>query len=306
MPSPAPTRLHWLFAGEGVMGASALDALARTHPPAAVFTPEPLDAPVAAVAHAHGLPTRRTAALGRDPARQWPALLDGADLGVCACWPERLHAGALDAPRDGWVNLHPSALPAWRGHDPVGWQLLTAPRAIGGTVHRMTRGQDAGPILARTSVPVGDEDDRESVLRHAGERLGRLATELLEAATGRALPAGSPQDEEAATWCPPAGTVPTVEPRAMTAAQVVRVARAFSPRPGITATTLPMTQRLARPTPGELLGPRDAPGLVAAEGATTVALACRDRWCRFERRELGGGGPDRTYLGAPEPYPPAG
>jgi methionyl-tRNA formyltransferase len=92
-----------------------------------------------------------------------------ADVAVVACFTERLPAAALRVPRLGFLNLHPSLLPAYRGPTPVFWQLRDgAPTGV--TVHYLDEGLDTGDIAAQVAVPVPD-----GILEAAAERRLMLA-----------------------------------------------------------------------------------------------------------------------------------
>jgi methionyl-tRNA formyltransferase len=292
------------------MGAAALAALVAVGPPVAVVTAEPAlgSPPVAAIARAHGLNLAHADRLGARPQQRWGELVADLDVAVCACWAERLAPAALALPARGWINLHPSALPAWRGADPVAWQLLAAPARIGCSVHRMTPAHDDGPVLAAGSVPVGDGDDRGAVLRRSGARLGQLAAGVLADLAAGAAPAGTPQPQQEATRCPPPGTVPLIDPRAMSAAGGARVARAFSPEPGVAVAALSAGERFAvsgdgPPAPlGAALADVDAPGEVDRGRDGRVAIAFTDRWLSGWGAVVGGAGderPSRAELSPP-------
>lgn len=284
------------------MGAAALDALAGRLSPTAVVAAEPPwgERPLAATAEARGLDVHHLHRVGAEPAEQRPDLFADLDVAVCCCWSELLQPGALQAPTHGWLNLHPSRLPAWRGADPVGWQLLTAPSHIGCSVHHMTTGQDDGPVAAEGRARVSPGDDRGDMLRRSGRELGRLAAGLLaDLARGAALPE-RPQAHEHATWCPPPGTVAMVDPRQMGADAGARVARAFSPHPGVAVATLHEDQRFALTRVGRGLTDGEVPGSVAggshdertrstprADGeGEAVAIAFRDGWLHGLTRTL--------------------
>jgi methionyl-tRNA formyltransferase len=74
----------------------------------------------------------------------------------------------LDIPPHGWVNLHFSLLPAWRGAAPVQHAVLAGDRVTGATTFRIVLELDAGPTFATVEEPVRPEDT-------AGDLLGRLA-----------------------------------------------------------------------------------------------------------------------------------
>ena len=75
---------------------------------------------------------------------------------------------ALDIPRHGWVNLHFSVLPAWRGAAPVQHALWAGDEVTGATTFRIVRELDAGPTFGVVTETVRPTDT-------AGDLLGRLA-----------------------------------------------------------------------------------------------------------------------------------
>ena len=312
-PSPPPATLRWLYAGQGSMGAAALevllDGLDTELWPLAVFSGEPPWGvrPVGSVAEARGLDLHHVETIGADPRAHWPEVFSSLDVAVVGCWTERIPRTALDVPVHGWLNLHPSALPAWRGLDPVAWQLLTCPGDIGCTVHHITEGQDDGAVVAQGTVPVHDGDDREVLLVRSGARLGQLAAGYLRAlAAGSAGPA-VPQDPAAATWCPPGGVVPMLDPSVLRARVAARVARAFSPHPGVAIATMPGDQRFAVTAVGEGLSADDQPGAIVtvdADPEANVAVACRDRWLLGRTWAVGAERPTVTSLGLSDPGDP--
>jgi methionyl-tRNA formyltransferase len=79
-----------------------------------------------------------------------------------------LRREALDVPRHGWVNLHFSLLPAWRGAAPVQAALCHGDEITGATTFRIEEGLDTGPTFGVITEPVRPTDT-------AGDLLGRLA-----------------------------------------------------------------------------------------------------------------------------------
>jgi methionyl-tRNA formyltransferase len=79
-----------------------------------------------------------------------------------------LPQSALDVPPHGWVNLHFSVLPAWRGAAPVQHALLHGDEVTGATTFRIVRELDAGPVFGVVTETIRATDT-------AGDLLGRLA-----------------------------------------------------------------------------------------------------------------------------------
>jgi methionyl-tRNA formyltransferase len=75
---------------------------------------------------------------------------------------------ALDVPRHGWVNLHFSLLPAWRGAAPVQHALMAGDEITGASTFRLERGLDTGPVYAVMTEQIRPRDT-------TGDLLGRLA-----------------------------------------------------------------------------------------------------------------------------------
>ncbi len=121
------------------------------------------------------------------------------DLAVVYGFPWRVPPSALSAPTFGFVNIHSSLLPRYRGPAPMLWAIRNGDRDFGYTVHRMDEGLDTGPILAqRGGIPL-DDDIRPGRLRSRTEPVIR---ELLTTALERIArnDPGEPQDEAQASY----------------------------------------------------------------------------------------------------------
>jgi len=126
-----------------------------------------LRSPVAALADEHGIEVL-TPAKPRDP-----AFLDRLRELAPDCCPVVAYGGllpqaALDVPEHGWVNLHFSLLPAWRGAAPVQAAVRHGDEITGATTFRLVKELDAGPVFGMLTERVRSTDT-------AGELLDRLA-----------------------------------------------------------------------------------------------------------------------------------
>jgi methionyl-tRNA formyltransferase len=112
----------------------------------------------------------------------------------------RLPPDVLRLPPLGVINLHGGLLPDWRGPNSWAWAFRAGDPALGSTVHRMDEGFDTGPILARASVPIGDDDDIDTLF----PRVVATLPEMLERAFARVAAGdpGEPQDESRAGYAP--------------------------------------------------------------------------------------------------------
>ena len=97
----------------------------------------------------------------------------------------------LTIPRHGWVNLHFSLLPAWRGAAPVQHAVLHGDELTGAAVFQLEAGLDTGPVYGHLVEPIGPRDTSGDLLaRLAASGAGLLVTVLdaLEAGTAVAVP----------------------------------------------------------------------------------------------------------------------
>jgi methionyl-tRNA formyltransferase len=109
------------------------------------------------------------------------------DLVVCMGFPWKVPPDALGVPTHGWINGHPSLLPLHRGPVPVAWAIHDGDEQIGITFHRMDAELDTGPILAQTSMEIGDYVEPDAFY----PRMGVVVIETLREALN-ALAAGEP------------------------------------------------------------------------------------------------------------------
>src|ERR1022692_255492 len=169
--------MRLVFAGTPRVAVPALDALLRSaHEVAAVLTRP--DAPAGRGLHRAPSPVaERAAEAGLEvlkPVRpRDPDFLDrlraiGPDCCPVTAYGALIPRAALDIPTFGWVNLHFSVLPAWRGAAPVQHAILHGDGITGATTFRLVAELDAGPVFGVLTEPIGPRDT-------AGELLDRLA-----------------------------------------------------------------------------------------------------------------------------------
>ncbi|MDH6532980.1 methionyl-tRNA formyltransferase [Aurantimicrobium minutum] len=127
-----------------------------------VLTPSP----VAQLAHDAGIPLLYANKIDDDIQKQITA--SGADLGVVVAYGALLPQATLDVPRLGWINLHFSELPHWRGAAPVQWQIISGETDAGSTVFSLVQELDAGDVFDSRTFAI-DPDET------SGELLARLS-----------------------------------------------------------------------------------------------------------------------------------
>jgi methionyl-tRNA formyltransferase len=125
------------------------------------------------------------------------------DAVVMASFDQIIGARALAVPRHGWMNIHPSALPARRGPEPVYWTIAGGDPIAGITLHRAVPKVDAGPVLMQRTLEVAADDTAGTLAR----RLSEAGVQSLGEAVRRQLAddPGEPVDLTNATYAPSVG-----------------------------------------------------------------------------------------------------
>ncbi len=153
----------------------------------------------------------------------------GAELGVVVAFGQILPAALLDAVPRGFVNLHFSLLPRWRGAAPVERAILAGDTETGVAVMAVEPSLDTGAVYAEARVPIG-ADETAGDLR---ARLVAVGAELL-VATLPQIPGLVPRvQSDAGTTYADKLTVDEFALRpALPVADLARLVRAGNPKPG--------------------------------------------------------------------------
>jgi methionyl-tRNA formyltransferase len=102
------------------------------------------------------------------------------DVACVACFDRRIPGSMLSVPRFGFLNLHPSLLPAYRGPTPLFWQFRAGETNTGVTVHWMDEGLDTGDLAAQETVPLPDGVSGSEADRLLGTVGGHLFLRVFE------------------------------------------------------------------------------------------------------------------------------
>ncbi len=171
-----------LFLGTGDFGVPALHALrAAGHEiVAAVSQPDRpagrsrqvQPTPIHAAAAAAGLPHIQA----EDVNTQMPgAVLRAAEIGVVVAFGQKLGPGLLASVPRGFVNIHGSLLPRFRGAAPYQWAILSGESVTGVTTFQLDQRWDNGPIWGRRETPIGESETADEL----HDRLALLGAELI-------------------------------------------------------------------------------------------------------------------------------
>ena len=188
---------------------------------------QPQPPPVKEAAAAWGIPVIQP---GR--AADVSEQLAGLDLAVVVAYGQILPETMLAIPTHGFINVHFSRLPRWRGAAPVARAILAGDTETGVDIIQLDAGMDTGPIIARTSAPIDPAETTGTLTaRLAGIGADLLAETIPTILDGSAT--RSAQSGEGATIAAKLSSEEArLDPHTMPAVMCDRAVRAFNPNPG--------------------------------------------------------------------------
>ncbi|TXK17552.1 methionyl-tRNA formyltransferase [Homoserinibacter sp. GY 40078] len=233
------TPLRILFAGSPAAAVPSLrELLASPHEVVGVVTREdaPLGrkrvltpTPVAQLGEEAGVPVLKANRLA--PVQDELMAL-GADLGVIVAYGGLIREPLLSAPTHGWINLHFSLLPRWRGAAPVQRAIMAGDDETGAAVFQLVEELDAGPVFAIERASIGRVQTAGHLLdalSESGARLLRSVVDGIADGSARATPqTGDPTLAPKLTLMD--GRIDWQSPRA----RIDALIRGVTPEPGAT------------------------------------------------------------------------
>ncbi|HEX7192733.1 MAG TPA: methionyl-tRNA formyltransferase, partial [Thermoanaerobaculia bacterium] len=224
------------FFGTPQFAVPALEALAREHEIVLVVAQpdkpsgrgmEVKSPAVAVRARELGLPLIQ-------PAKVREALEDirkvAPEIAIVVAYGKILPAALLEIPRHGFLNIHGSILPRWRGAAPIQRAIEHGDTETGVTIMRVDEELDHGPMLAIAKTPIGPDEHTPSL----AVRLSTIGAEALLDVLGRLDSIEeTPQDHSLATFAPKIEKSEGEIDWSATAQSIYDKFRAFDPWPGI-------------------------------------------------------------------------
>ena len=190
--------------------------------------------PVARRAEELGVPVLKPAH-PRDP--DFQAALRALEPDCCAvvAYGALLPQAALDIPAYGWVNLHFSCLPAWRGAAPVQYAIWAGDEVTGATTFRLVKELDAGPTYGVMTERIRPTDTSGDLLARLAEGGSLLLVATLDGIAQGGLEA-RPQQPEGVSFAPKILVEDARIDWTAPAAAIDRQVRACTPEPGAWST----------------------------------------------------------------------
>ena len=158
------------------------------------------------------------------------------EVGIVVAYGKILPPALLEIPARGFLNIHGSILPKYRGAAPIQRAIENGEKMTGVTIMRVDEELDHGPILRVAATDIGPDERTPALARRLADIGSKALLDVL-----RDWPAETPQDHDRATIAPKIekseGSITFVEP----AVTIYNRFRAFDPWPGITFGDLKLT-----------------------------------------------------------------
>ncbi|MEY4322599.1 MAG: hypothetical protein RL410_380, partial [Actinomycetota bacterium] len=178
-----------VFAGTPSAAIPTLRALlASTHDVVGVISQPPApsgrgraieESAVQSFARENGLPVFTPTSINSADAHDVIKQLN-ADIAVVVAYGQLLRESTLDVLPRGWINLHFSLLPQYRGAAPVQRAIMMGESITGASVFQLDRGMDTGPVFGTCTVEIKPDDTTDSLLPRIAEVGSGLVVSVLD------------------------------------------------------------------------------------------------------------------------------
>jgi len=202
------------------------------------------------------------------------------DVVVIIAYGQIIPAALIAIPRLGWINLHGSLLPKYRGAAPINWAIIYGEKVTGLTTMQIDAGLDTGPMLLKYQTGIGPDETAPELYAQLAEAGAPLMVETLKKLDrGEITP--TPQDNSQATLAPPLKKEDGRIDWFLPAPKIYNRIRGLQPWPGAFTTFRGATCRIwgkslkpvaAGGTPGIILPTQEDGLLVICGGATVLRV----------------------------------
>lgn len=198
----------------------------------------------------------------------------GADIAVVVAYGRLIPEDMLTALPLGFINIHGSLLPKYRGSAPIQWTVLNGESYGGVTAMYLAPEMDAGDIIDFFKTPVGEYETYGELYERLGEMGAKLLLKTLEAIENRTA-SRTPQDPALVSYAPPIRREDCPIDWTKSSEEIINQIRGLAPKPAATAEFNGESFKIfsALKTGAETLLP---PGRIAAQTKQGLEIACGD------------------------------
>lgn len=215
------------------------------------------------------------------------------DVVVIIAYGQIIPTRLIEIPRLGWINLHGSLLPKYRGAAPIHWAIASGESRTGLTTMRIDSGLDTGPTLLKYETEIAPNEKAPELYARLAEAGAPLMVETLRGLAGGTLTA-TPQDNSQATLAPPLKKEDGRIDWSLPAQQIYNRIRGFQPWPGaFTSFRGKQCSIWGNPAPDHSVAVaatmgNAVPGTISMNGAEVDVACGQDSALRLEFAQLEG------------------
>ena len=158
-----------------------------------------------------------------------------SDVVVIIAYGQIISARLIEIPRLGWINLHGSLLPKYRGAAPINWAIVNGEPSTGLTTMQIDTGLDTGPMLMKYETPIGPDETAPALAARLAEAGAPLMSDTLRKLERGEITA-QPQDNSQATHAPILKKSDGLIDWKMSASEIYSRIRGLQPWPGAYST----------------------------------------------------------------------
>jgi methionyl-tRNA formyltransferase len=235
--------------------------------------------PVKEAAVAAGIPVYQPAKIKLDEGFEYFERL-APDAVVIIAYGQIISQRLIDIPRLGWINVHASLLPKYRGAAPINWAIANGEKHTGLTTMRIDAGLDTGPMLLNYETEIGADETAPELTARLANTAAPLIVETLEKLDrGEITP--TPQDNSKMSLAPPLKKEDGRIDWSLDARKIHNRIRGLQPWPGAFTTFRgkncqiwgkPLRPVAAGDAPGIILATQEDGLLVICGGATVLRV----------------------------------
>ncbi len=216
------------------------------------------------------------------------------DAVVIIAYGQKIPQSLLEIPRLGWINLHGSLLPRYRGAAPIHWAIVNGDTRTGLTTMQVDAGMDTGPVLLQREIEIGPDETAPELSRRMSEAGASLVVDSLHGLDHGEVSLRA-QDNAKATKAPLLKREMGRLDWDLSAQQIYNRIRGFEPWPGTFTSFRGQTCRVwGHPETGAhiIVGATplklDKPGSLAVIGSNLLVACGQSSWLLLEGAQLQG------------------
>ena len=103
-----------------------------------------------------------------------------SEIVITIAFGQLVKENALKIPKHGWINIHFSMLPRWRGAAPIQHSILSGEKSVGISIFKLDQGMDTGPVYLAQEFPITKDETTTEVLNRLSNEGSQMTLAVLD------------------------------------------------------------------------------------------------------------------------------